>query len=1537
MRPPAVCTPEAQLSVKLDWPVIESHTAGPQEPVNSGSIFRKAVGQCPESVVRLGASEVCCLLDTGAQVSTITESFFREHFPETDLVDVTAFISISGAQGLAIPYLGYVELPLTVLGHSFNNMGFLVVKDPTGTSIAERKKRVPGVIGSNIFRDVRERLLQDAGGHNYLEILNSQSDGPEWVRVLALYEEVRGGTACQPDVAGRVRTVGSKPILVPAYSLCVMECSVMPATRDTTYEAIIEQLDAAATHIPNGLAVASALVSVGSSGRIPIQVANFTNDDLYLPPRTPVAKVSSVCAKRHSRDLKATWEEMQADEARNDCIDEAQSLMSRMKIGTGMSDDQQHQLHQLISSHASTFSKDEDDIGFCDKIPHTITTTDDFPVRTPHRRIPPHQWAEVRDYLQKSLDRGIIRESSSPYASPIVLVRKRDGKLRLCVDYRALNAKTRRDAYPLPRIDEALDVLGGAKFFCSLDLAHGFHQIPVATEDIEKTAFRVGTGGLYEFTRMPFGLCNAPATFMRLMDKAFGDKNFQSLIVYLDDILVFGRTFEETLERLQLVLDRLSEFGLKVKPEKCNMFTDRLRYLGHSISDGGISPDPEKVRAVTEWKTPVTERELRGFLGLAGYYRRFVPGFAKVAGPLHALLGGTGKKRCKKASLSRPISDLWDESCDKSFDNLKQLLTTAPLLGYPDLSRPFILEVDASYQGLGAVLSQQQEQGLVVIAYASRGLRENERNMQNYSSMKLELLALRWAITVKFRDLLLGANFVVYTDNNPLSYLKTNAKLGATETRWAGELEQFQFTIKYRSGRSNRNADALSRKTSHGDEPRSAHLEETSAQETISLSRVSTLIPVPVLSQINKTLTDAGLHELRARPAVTAPTSVSTLPSIAPEDLTRLQRNDKCLGRLWTYWESGQRPHLSQLMKEEKPTRKLLKFWDQLEARENVLYKKSKEAGRDISQLLLPLVLRGQVLAAVHDQAGHQGMERTLALVRSRCFWPGMVNDVDEYCRGCQRCTLAKAGKELHPTMGSLTAKRPLEVLAIDFTVLEPGLNNVENVLVLTDVFTKFTQAIPCKDQKARTVARCLVRDWFVRFGVPRRLHSDQGRNFESKVIRELCEMYGVTKTRTTPYHPEGNGQCERFNRTMHDRLRTLPAAQKRRWPGHLPELVYAYNATPHSSTGYAPYYLFFGREPRLPIDHLLGVNDQQGGENATVDDWVADHHTRMMQAFEMASGKTEKEALRRMNRHNDKARDEGLPVGARVFLRNRVAGRNKIQDFWADRPYKVIGRPNPQGHVYVVTPLDGSEEQKTINRRDLLDGRTLVLPPQALETEYEVPRKDAPTATSTSDEEEDDLLLEPLKPATQRVQPGRKVEQPLASVKAGEQQPPATYPTELLEDAAGVPPAQRLQAGDGLPEDSLPEEARETSVAKTTEEQPPASHKAGEHHQPQKWSAHPPGNTEGVPQAQAPEAENCLPASNPGDDVPAQHMAEVRRSSRTGAGCHSNPHHLPKSAVQSEMPAAPVPAPTVDPRVLADISRTQLLLAQMLAGVHQP
>ena len=702
------------------------------------------------------------------------------------------------------------------------------------------------------------------------------------------------------------------------------------------------------------------------------------------------------------------------------------NLMAEMDLGTEMTDDELASLTDLCNKYNDIFSTGDYDLGYCNKISHKIYLQDDFPVKVPHRRIPPHQWQEVRDHIQTLLKQGVIRESSSPFASPVVIVRKKDGSMRLCVDYRALNNKTRKDAYPLLRIEEALDALKGAKYFCSLDLAHGYYQVPVDSEDIPKTAFRVGTGGLYEYTRMPFGLCNAPATFMRIMDHIFGDQNFQSLLIYLDDILVFGSTLDETLERLEMVFSRLQKFNLKVKPSKCQLFKQQVKYLGHMVSKDGILPNPDKLTAVSDWPIPTTETELRGFLGLASYYRRFVPGFAKIASPLHSMTGNVAKSagrsaQKKKGNSKRNISAEWTEKHTEAFNQLKDKLTSAPILGFPDFTAPYILETDASLKGLGAVLSQQQGDKLVVLGYASRGLKDHERNMSNYSSMKLELLALKWAITEKFRDLLIGAKFVVYTDNSPLSYIQTSTKLGATETRWVADLASFDFSTKYRSGKSNGNADALSR------HPHKVCLETIDIDE-VDVPHSGTAIPRELAIEMEKVTNDVWLEETYCRLEAHSASHMSstTIPSISKEQLRKLQQEDPVLNRIWHYWAKGKVPELRQWKAEREDVRRLLRDWEKLREEDGVLYRVIDVNGVEIKQLCLPISLKGRVLELQHDQAGHQAQERTYQLIRRRCFWPGMVTDVVDYCKKCSRCMLAKGWTQSEFRVWSLVSAETL-------------------------------------------------------------------------------------------------------------------------------------------------------------------------------------------------------------------------------------------------------------------------------------------------------------------------------------------------------------------------------------------------------------------------------------------------------------------------------------------------------------------------------
>lgn len=569
-------------------------------------------------------------------------------------------------------------------------------------------------------------------------------------------------------------------------------------------------------------------------------------------------------------------------------------------------------------------------------------------------------------------------------------------------------------------------------------------------------------------------------------------------------------------------------------------------------------------------------------------------------------------------------------------EELKLKLTTAPVLAYADFSLPFIPEVDASHAGLGAVLSQEQGGQVRPIAYASRGLRPSERSMFNYSSMKLEFLALKWAMTEKFREYLLGHKCVVYTDNNPLSHL-SSANLGATEQRWAAQLASFDFEIKYRSGRSNQNADALSR------------------QHPLGRLEVHTMVPGSLLPDSLQQAWSWGKAEV-------IQTAIAVFPCSTP-DLCVLQQADPVIREILPFWIRKGYPNAEERKRLSRPALALLRQWDRLAEKNGLLYRQvfRPDGAEATFQLVLPHTLKNKVLTQVHQDHGHQGVERTLELLRQWCYWPGMSSEVAQWCQQCERCQVAK---DMHPAartfMGHLLASRPNEVLAVDYTVLEPAQSGLENVLVMTDVFSKYTLAVPTHDQRASTVAQVLVAEWFSKFGVPARIHSDQGRNFESSLIQQLFGLYGIEKSRTTPYHPAGNGQCGRFNRTLHNLLRTLPVSRKRDWYSCLPQVLYCYNTTPHQATGESPFFLMFSQEPRLPVDFLLGrVEEPVSGH---VHEWIEEHQTRLQLAFEGARGRLKMAAERRKKNHDQHVRDHPLSEGQLVLIRDcSTRGRHKI------------------------------------------------------------------------------------------------------------------------------------------------------------------------------------------------------------------------------------------------------------------------------------
>ena len=749
-------------------------------------------------------------MDSGSQVTTITESCYNKHFKSQDKLQDCKWIKLTAANGLQIPVIGMMTLPITIQEQTFEDVHILVVCDPHSEAFKAKKLQTPGVLGCNVIGPLYDSIIRKGcimNSHHPVPLregLRRYEVQQNWCQTIATELATK-----EEGILGVIKTKNS-PVTVPAQSVLAIECTTRKLPEG--YTALAEPLE---TTLPSGLIVIPTFSRV-SNGKILVEVQNDTKQDIILQNKVRIAKLCASEEMQPNYDIKLAHSDDGSTQA---IVTTSETYLPReqswgnlpFKLDIDHSripSDENSKLSNLFHAFTDVFSHHDEDLGYTNMVEHRIQTTDDLPIKQPDRRVPPMQVPEVKKILNSWLKQGIIEESTSPYASQMVLVRKKTGEIRICVDYRNLNNKTVKDAYPLPRMEECIESLKGAKYFCSLDLAQGYLQVKLKEEDREKTAFRA-LGRLFQWTRLCFGLCNSPATFQRLMGRCFGDMYKDGLIVYLDDMMVYGSSIEEVRNRLEIIFLRLRKHGLKLKPSKCHFFKDQVTFLGHTISARGIETDKEKIRAVTQWSKPETEKQLRQFLGLASYFRRFIKGFAQIAGPLHELIGGQ-KKTQKRKVIQSNWKEKWTDKCDQAFAELKEKLTTAPLLGYPDFTMPFCLEVDASLEGFGAVLMQQQHGKNIVIAYASRKLKAQEKTMKNYSSMKIEFLALHWAITKKFRDYLYGTEFVVKTDNHPLSKMMT-AKQTAADMGKLAELADFNFTIEYKSGKTNRAADAFSR------------------------------------------------------------------------------------------------------------------------------------------------------------------------------------------------------------------------------------------------------------------------------------------------------------------------------------------------------------------------------------------------------------------------------------------------------------------------------------------------------------------------------------------------------------------------------------------------------------------------------------------------------------------------------------------------------------------------------------------------------
>ena len=893
---------------------------------------------------------------------------------------------------------------------------------------------------------------------------------------------------------------------------------------------------------------------------------------------------------------------------------------------------------EVLTRHVDAFKSPSQILGRTDRVLHTIETGDARPIRIPYRRMPLSKKAKMEEAMTEMLEGGVIRPSTSPWSSPVQMTTKKDGTIRFCVDYRGLNGVTKKNAYPLPRIDECLDALGGNKWFSCLDLQSGYWQIGMHPDHVEKTAFST-QHGLFEFDRMPFGLCNAPAVFERMMEDMLRGLLNKVCLVYLDDIIVFGKTLKEAASNLELVLMRLIEWGLKLKPSKCKLFRREVDYLGRIVSERGIEANPGKILAVMTWAKPQTAKDVRSFLGFCSYYRDFIPGFSELAVPLQEIAVVK-----QKGNRGRYPPFEWTEKANRAFEALKLKFRETPVLKYPTEEGQFILDTDASNDSIGAALSQIQEGVEVPISFASNSLSKTQRN---YCTTKRELLAIV-VYTKKFRHYLYGGNFTIRTDHSSLRWLLNFKDAEGMIGRWLAHLSEFGLSnaqIEHRSGAKHLNADALSR------------------------------IPVRRCQRLD--CDDCGLHNaVIAGVGVLEDSPLDGRVFWSTTELLEAQLQDSSIRKVAGWLARGAKPMRPALSVENAETRKLVGQWPLLTFREDLLCRWKVTAGRSRRsiQMVVPMSLRGEVMAYCHGHrtSAHFGRKRTLEKIKRRYYWPGMGKDIARWVKHCPTCCLVKPGEGLgrSPLHQELFGVRFGRIAMDIISGFKPTPAGNTCMLVIQDYFTKYVRVIPLPDHTAVTCATAFVDHWVLTFGIPLLLHSDQGREFESQLFTAMCEYLTVVKQRTNPYRPQSDGQVERFNRTLIEALTALVDVHMEDWDIQSKYVVTAYNSTEHSSTGCSPNLMVFGDEILMPADVIFGATENPLQDPCPIV-FVEDLRGRMREAYEWARKYLETTAERQKVGYDTGLKIRRFVVGEQVVRYHTPQAAIKLAPNW-DGPYLI-------------------------------------------------------------------------------------------------------------------------------------------------------------------------------------------------------------------------------------------------------------------------
>jgi hypothetical protein len=786
---------------------------------------------------------------------------------------------------------------------------------------------------------------------------------------------------------------------------------------------------------------------------------------------------------------------------------------------------QQHALQKLLHKYRCCFPDELPKFKSVGrKVPHTIELEPGAkPPCRPMYRLSQPEMAELKKQITELLAKGYIEPSTSNFGSPVLFVRKKDGSLRMCIDYRAVNKLTVKNKYPLPRIDDILDCINGSTVFSSIDLRSGYYQIEIHPDDVPKTAFRTPFGS-FQFKCLAFGMSNAPSSFQNVMNDIFREYIGDFLVVYLDDLCLYSKSPEEHLIHLEKVLSKLREHNLYANLKKCDFGKSHLDFLGHVIGADGLRVDPKKTAIVQGWPKPKDVPHLRSFLGLANYFRRFVKSYSSMVSPLTSLL-----------RKGKSIAD-WDHACDVAFESVKKALVTAPVLAAPDFSNPdgFQVYTDASLDGLGAALLQEGRP----VAYYSRKLIPAERN---YTTTELECLAVIDALR-EWRCYLEGVRFVVFTDHQPLTFSDTKITLSRRLVRWLEELQRFSFTWKYKKGSENVVADSLSRVPALLNHIR---FEAMTPSITAITSRKGT--------KRRKVATDT--------PSAVDPTKAEP-PTTKRKDILRLIAQGYSKDSMFEKLTPGRFSHKNGLWyKGDK-----LLVPDALDVRTTLIEEAhdTPYSGHLGFKKTLELLQRNYWWPRMRDH----------------------IKKYVDTCDSCQRnkSSNQKPGGLLQPLP---IPERNWESVSLDLiTDLPTTARDHDSVIVIVDRLSKMAHFIPCKKSlSSLELAIVFAREVIRLHGWQKSIVMDRDPRFTSQFWQDLCKVFGTKLRLSTAFHPQTDGQTERMNRLIEDVLRHYVSPQLTDWDMLLTPLEFAINNATQESTGMSPFQMNYGHHPLTPLN----------------------------------------------------------------------------------------------------------------------------------------------------------------------------------------------------------------------------------------------------------------------------------------------------------------------------------------------------------------